>query len=194
MAAGTSPRRLSHWRSVQKGQSLCSPEVSHKEHPSDSKRTAEVSQREHRSDSEGTARLSQEVSQREDHCRRSSAIGCVPLDEDEFERGGESIDTEKQRFPLLVGFVRFEPEERKVRGKVVREIRLRPFGGSEDEVVWLWPEFAHVQVMEGDLVAVQGRRETWYREDIVDGKMRSVETLNARTLFRLPAEQPIPGV
>jgi hypothetical protein len=107
-------------------------------------------------------------------------------------RGGDSISTERHRFPLLVGFVRFVPEEREVRGKVVREIRLRPFDGSEDEVVWLWPEFAHVPVREGDLLAVQGKRETWCYERA--DKMRSVETLNARTLFRLPAEQPIPGV
>ena len=126
--------------------------------------------------------------------RRWAVVDACPLVTMSSMRGGESISTENDCFPLLVGFVRFEPEERKVRGKVVREIRLRPFAGSEDELVWLWPEFAHVPVTEGDLLALQGQRESWYREDVADGKVRSFETLNVRTLFRLPAEQPIPGV
>src|SRR6516165_3712668 len=124
-------------------------------------RTGQVSQRD-------TERLSSEVSQRDtgmingnsgsvpkrtaclsqinaSECeRRWAVVDACPLVTMSSMRGGESISTENDCFPLLVGFVRFEPEERKVRGKVVREIRLRPFAGSEDELVWLWPEFAHV--------------------------------------------------
>lgn len=60
----------------------------------------------------------------------------------------------------FIGFVKFEPKEAEAGGKDVRQIVLREVGVKDQAIdvrATLWPSHEHVEVNQGDLVAVEGK-------------------------------------
>ena len=75
----------------------------------------------------------------------------------------------KATYATVHGFVQFEPNEREYDGGQLRDISIKPSNGDPNKLirVTLWPEWSHVPVEQGDLVAADGvfTRDTYTAND-----------------------------
>ena len=65
-------------------------------------------------------------------------------------------------FVTVAGIVQFDPQEREVAGKDVRDITIRGIGemtkdGQRKYRITLWPDLADAEVKRGDFVVVDGK-------------------------------------
>jgi hypothetical protein len=70
------------------------------------------------------------------------------------------LSEQKAEYRAVLGFVQFEPRDGEAGGKAVRNITVRQNGFGPYAVrvsATLWPSHAHVEVNEGDLVALEGK-------------------------------------
>lgn len=63
-------------------------------------------------------------------------------------------------FVTVAGIVQFDPQEREVQGKEVRDITIRGIGTGKKYRITLWPDLAAAEVARGDFVAVDGKGST----------------------------------
>lgn len=66
------------------------------------------------------------------------------------------------KYVTVAGIVQFDPQEREVQGKDVRDITIRGVGemtkdGQRKYRITLWPDLAHAPVKRGDAVFVDGK-------------------------------------
>ena len=89
----------------------------------------------------------------------------------------------------ISGFIQFDPRERKVGERTVRDIVIRQTGSAGMNVsVTLWPDFKDVAVKKGDFVAVEGKHSTNKQGDV------TYHNLSAqRILVQESVEAPKPG-
>lgn len=60
----------------------------------------------------------------------------------------------------FIGFVKFDPREGEAGGKDIRSFVLRQVGIKDQAIdvrATLWPSHEHVEIAQGDLVAVEGK-------------------------------------
>ena len=91
-------------------------------------------------------------------------------------------------YPVVAGLVQFDPRERDINGKDVRDIKVRAFGSQEETLITVWPEHAHVPLARGDFVVVQGKRREWTGSD-QSGNARTFVGIDAKTLVRVAPEE-----
>lgn len=81
----------------------------------------------------------------------------------------------------VIGFVQFEPGKRDLSdGRVVRDVLVQSGGSEGGQVrVTLWPEFAGIEINQGDFIAAQGLFE------INEYKKKSYAQISARQVVVL---------
>lgn len=89
---------------------------------------------------------------------------------------------------MVAGLIQFDPRERQLNGQWVRDVKIRAFGSQEETLITIWPEYAHVPLVRGDFIVVQGKRREWTSNDR-DGNTRRFVGVDARTLVRIPQEE-----
>lgn len=68
-------------------------------------------------------------------------------------------------FVTIVGSVEFDPAERKVQNKDVRDVTIRGAHNQKKYRVTLWPNLAEAKVAKGDVIVVTGKGS----QNTVDG-------------------------
>lgn len=65
------------------------------------------------------------------------------------------------------GFIQFDPKEREVGERTVRDIVVRPTNSSSGQnfYVTLWPDFKDVELEKGEFVAIEGKYSATTKED-----------------------------
>lgn len=94
-------------------------------------------------------------------------------------------------YATVIGFVQFPVAERALdSGDTVRDVTVRPAGVDAPLIrATLWPEFADVDVNEGDLVAIDGA----YTERTAQGKDGSKQTYRNMNTKRIAVVQASAG-
>lgn len=61
------------------------------------------------------------------------------------------------------GFIQFDPRDREVAGKAVRDITIRPLGAKDPDLYirgTVWPSHRKVELAKGDFVVMEGQYTT----------------------------------
>jgi hypothetical protein len=68
-----------------------------------------------------------------------------------------NLADDSANFVTVAGTVQFDPQEREVSGKDVRDITIRAVHNQQKYRITLWPDLAHAEVARGDAVFVDGK-------------------------------------
>lgn len=101
-------------------------------------------------------------------------------------------------FVTIVGSVEFDPQERKVQNKDVRDVTIRGSHNQKKYRVTIWPNLAEVAVAKGDIIVVTGKGS----QNTVDGdngpvtynnvSAFGIKNLGALTMGEKPATDNAP--
>lgn len=85
-------------------------------------------------------------------------------------------------YRTVAGFVQFDPNEREANGQTVRDFLVQQAGSEGVKIrVTVWPEFAGVEINQGDFVAANGK----LTKNTAKGK--TYINLSAKSLVVVPA-------
>lgn len=99
----------------------------------------------------------------------------------------------ESKYMGVTGFIQFDPKEREVGERKVRDIVVRPSNSATGNNVYitLWPDFKDVAVKKGDLVSIEGKYSK-VTKDTEDGP-RTYHNLSAqRIVVQESVEAPKP--
>lgn len=86
------------------------------------------------------------------------------------------------KYISVVGFIQFDPKEREVGERKVRDIVVRP-ANSMNPInfnITLWPDFKDVALDKGEFVGIEGKYSK--TETTVDGEPRTYHNLSCQRI------------
>lgn len=62
-----------------------------------------------------------------------------------------------EEYITVVGIVQFDPRNRNVQGKEVRDVAVRSAGNQKMISITVWPENDHIPIKKGDVIVADGK-------------------------------------
>lgn len=92
----------------------------------------------------------------------------------------------EKTYATVAGFVQFDPQERDVNGKTVRDVTVKAIGSQKLVRITVWPEHSETEIDKGHFLVADGVFSTSTGQG-KDGGSREYLNLSAGTLLSLPS-------
>lgn len=86
----------------------------------------------------------------------------------------------------VAGIVQYDPANRDVNGKAVRDVVVKSIGQNKKVGITIWPDYAHIPINKGDFICADGAYSSRTGQD-KEGNQVTYYNLSANVLFVAPS-------